>query len=62
MTTVDTYINRNNAYSFMHQIPHANQKDKGNHRIKHHISELDRLCFNLDGQHKRTFTIGKAMK
>ena len=54
MIAVDTYINRNNAYSLMHQMPYANQKDKGNHKIKHHISELDRLCFNLDRQHKQT--------
>ena len=54
MIAVDTYINRNSTYSLMHQMPHANQKDKGNYKVKHYISELDRLCFNLDRQHKQT--------
>ena len=54
MIAVDTYINRNNAYSLMHQMPYADHKDKGNHKVKHHISELDRLCFNLDRQYKQT--------
>lgn len=54
MIAVDTYINRNSAYSLMRQMPYADYKDKGNHKVKHHISELDRLCFNLDRQYKQT--------
>ena len=60
MITVDTYINRNNAYSLMHQMPYANQKDKGNHKVKHRISELDRLCFNLEGQYRKAFYSRKS--
>ena len=60
MIAVDTYINRNSTYSFMHQMPYADHKDKGNHKVKHHISELDRLCFNLEGQYREAFYSRKS--
>ena len=60
MIAVDTYINRNSAYSLMHQMPYADHKDKGNHKVKHRISELDRLCFNLEGQYREAFYSRKS--
>lgn len=57
MLTVDVTINQLSNYSSISQLKHTKRTDR-NPRLRG-ISELSRMCFNLDGQYRAgTLNIG----